>query len=55
MFSSMVEGPFRCLGCGKQYAEYVNGCLEEHGGERKVAAVPVGPLPAGLADALQQD
>lgn len=30
------EGIWACNGCGRQYAEYVNGCVEDHGPPRKV-------------------
>lgn len=33
------EGIYRCDGCGRTYAEYVNGCVEDHGPPRKVRLV----------------
>lgn len=41
MFRSMLEGIFRCNGCGRTYSEYVNGCVEDHGPPRSVElAIP---------------
>lgn len=37
------EGPHQCEGCGRNYAEYVNGCVEDHPAPRKVVAVPTPP------------
>lgn len=33
------EGIYACEGCGRVYPEYLNGCLDDHGGSRRVALV----------------
>lgn len=52
-FASMHEGIFQCEGCGRIYPEYLNGCLGEHDGSRRVALVveddPPSPTAGGAA------
>ena len=37
------EGIYECNGCGRTYAEYVNGCLEDHDPPRSVRLVVADP------------
>ena len=35
------EGIYACNGCGRTYAEYINGCVEDHAAPRSVRlAIP---------------
>ena len=37
------EGIWRCVGCGRLYPEYINGCVEPHGYPRGVRLVVEDP------------
>ncbi len=43
------DGIFQCRGCGRTFAEYVNGCPHHDDGVRKVVLIVADPLAIAAA------